>query len=269
MQIRRLESLLDRRLLKRTGRGVVPTLEGELFLSYATRILMLGDDAVARLHGSGIDGVVRIGLPEEIAIAALPAALGRFHRAHPNIRFDVLVDNTAIVETLWREGKLDIMIGTPSAVPADALNVWNVELRWVCGLDYAPHPGQALDLVVFAEPCTWRRRMIDALAAAGRNYRIAFTSPSVAAVQAAVENGLGIALLNPECIRSSTMRHPPVSAGVPDLLVVQYGLYAQDDRPAVIDAAIDALLQGVPSPAAWRDTADSPGSIRVQRSNDH
>ncbi|RUW66205.1 LysR family transcriptional regulator, partial [Mesorhizobium sp. M4B.F.Ca.ET.049.02.1.2] len=39
MQMRRLEGLLQRHLFQRTGRGVVPTAEGELFLGYATRIL--------------------------------------------------------------------------------------------------------------------------------------------------------------------------------------------------------------------------------------
>ena len=62
MQMRRLEGLLQRHLFQRTGRGVVPTAEGELFLGYATRILALGDEAVARLQQAGIGGGVRIGL---------------------------------------------------------------------------------------------------------------------------------------------------------------------------------------------------------------
>ena len=51
MQMRRLEDLLDRQLLQRTGRGVVPTAEGELFLGYATRMLALGDEA----DGCGVE----------------------------------------------------------------------------------------------------------------------------------------------------------------------------------------------------------------------
>ncbi|WP_245499890.1 LysR family transcriptional regulator [Mesorhizobium sp. M4B.F.Ca.ET.089.01.1.1] len=56
MQMRRLEGLLQRHLFQRTGRGVVPTAEGELFLGYATRILALGDEAGARLQQAGIGG---------------------------------------------------------------------------------------------------------------------------------------------------------------------------------------------------------------------
>jgi DNA-binding transcriptional LysR family regulator len=75
MQMRRLESLLERQLFQRTGRGVVPTAEGEILLGYATRILALGDEAMARLQQTEISGGLRIGLAEEVA-ARVPAFPG-------------------------------------------------------------------------------------------------------------------------------------------------------------------------------------------------
>jgi DNA-binding transcriptional LysR family regulator len=242
MQMQRLEYLLGQKLFRRTGRGVIPSAEGEVFLGYATRILALGDEAVARLNEPPLDGAIYLGLPEEVALASLPAVLGRFRRAHPGVRLDVLVDNTAVIEPLWQEGKLDVIVATPSAVSSDALATWSVGLRWVCGLDYEPNRNAPLDLVVFADPCTWRRRMFEVLAEAGLNHRTAFTSPSVAAVQAAVENGLGIALLNPECIRPTSMQLVPSSLGLLDPLIVQYGLYGHLDRNTAINTVIDDLL---------------------------
>jgi DNA-binding transcriptional LysR family regulator len=247
MQMRRLESLLERQLFQRTGRGVVPTAEGELFLGYATRILDLSDEAVARLRQTEISGGVRIGLAEEVATAALPAALGRLHRAYPDIRPDVVVEHSVALGRLWHEDGLDIMIGPTSVVVADALIAWNVELQWVCALDYVPDQERPLDLVAFAAPCLWRRRMIDALVATGREHRVTFTSQSVMALQAAIENGLGIGLLPPEPVRAGAMRALKASAGVPEPLTVQYGLYAHDRRTPVVDAAIDVLLEGMPA----------------------
>jgi DNA-binding transcriptional LysR family regulator len=84
--------------------------------------------------------------------------------------------------------------------------------------------------------------MFEVLAEAGLNHRTAFTSPSVAAVQAAVENGLGIALLNPECIRPTSMQLVPSSLGLLDPLIVQYGLYGHLDRNTAINTVIDDLL---------------------------
>lgn len=247
MQMRRLETLIGRQLFQRTGRGVVPTAEGELFLGYATRMLALGDEAAARLKQVDISGGVRVGLAEEVATTALPVALGRLHRGYSEVRLDVVVEQSLTLGRLWQEGDLDIMIVPTSAVVADAVTTWNVELQWVCGLDYVPDPERPLDLVAFAAPCLWRRRMIETLAVAGREHRITFTSQSVTALQAAIENGLGIGLLPPEAVRAGSMCVLKSSAGVPKPLPVQYGLYARDRRTPVVDTAIDVLLEGLPS----------------------
>ncbi len=244
MQMSRLEAMLERQLFQRTGRGVVPTAEGELFLGYAIRILALGDEAMSRLRQTEIRGALSIGLAEEVATAALPAALGRLHRAHPDIRLDVVVEHSTALGRLWQEDGLDIMIGPTSVVDADARIAWNVELQWVCALDHAPVREGPLDLVAFAAPCLWRQRMLDALVAAGREHWVIFTSQSILALQAAVENGLGIGLLPPESVRAGAMRVLKEDDGVPGPLTVQYGLYARDRRTAVVDAAIEVLLEG-------------------------
>ena len=248
MQMRKLEGLLERHLFQRTGRGVVPTPEGEIFLGYATRILALSDEAVARLKHKEISGAVRIGLAEEISSSLLPTMIGRLHRAYPEIQLDVVVDDSGALARRWREEELDIVIGTTATFTNDALVAWNVELQWVCALDYEPDPERALDLIAFSAPCLWRRRMIDALVAAGREHRVTFATQSVTAMQAAIENGLGVGLLPPESIRANAMRALQTSNGVPEPLTVQYGLYANDRRTPVVNAAIDVLREGIATP---------------------
>jgi len=91
--------------------------------------------------------------------------------------------------------------------------------------------------------------MLDAVQASELAWRIAFTSPSVAAVQAAVENGLGIALLTLECIRMPSMRllaHP----ALPDPVTVQYGLFVRLNPAPVVEAVTSALLQAVLGPGS-------------------
>ncbi|MGX9142124.1 LysR substrate-binding domain-containing protein [Mesorhizobium sp. 128a] len=246
MQMRRLEGLLQRHLFQRTGRGVVPTAEGELFLGYATRILALGDEAVARLQQAGIGGGVRIGLAEEVTSAALSAALGRLHRTYPDISLDAVVEHSVALGRLWSEDALDVMIAPTSVVAADALTTWNVELQWVCAQDYVLDPERPLDLVAFGATCPWRRRMTEALVAAGRQHRIVLSCQSVTGLQAAIENGLGVGLLPPESVRTGSMRVLKTPAGLPEPLIVQYGLYAHDRRTAVVDAAIEILLKDLP-----------------------
>lgn len=260
MQMRKLESLLDRQLFRRTGRGVVPTTEGELFLGYAIRILALSDEAVARLQRTEISGCVRIGLAEEVAAAALPAALGRLHRAYPDLRLDVMVEQSIPLGHLWQDGGLDVMIAPTSAVTGDPAIAWTVELQWVCAPEYILDLGRRVDLITFTAPCLWRRRTIEALTAAGLDHQVTLASQSITALQAAIENGLGIGVLPQDAVRPGAMRVLKPAVGVPEPLAVQYGLYAPDRRSRVVEAAIAVLIEGVPAaPAlgAVRDTGPS------------
>ncbi|MBL7406291.1 LysR family transcriptional regulator, partial [Escherichia coli] len=56
MQMKRLEDLVAQPLLRRTGRGVVLTVQGERLLVHARRILASHDDAVAELSGGRLNG---------------------------------------------------------------------------------------------------------------------------------------------------------------------------------------------------------------------
>ncbi|WP_313394040.1 LysR substrate-binding domain-containing protein [Sphingobium yanoikuyae] len=238
MQMRRLEDLLGKRLLRRTGRGVVPTAEGEVFLTYATRMLLLGEEAVARLGECNTGDPVRIGLAEEIAIGTLPEALGRLRRARPDLALDIVVDHSIAIADRWQDGDLDLAIATCSSFAGDAAETWDVELLWVGAIDSDPDPTRPLDIIAYAEPCFWRRRMVEALAECERDYRVTLTSQSIAAIQAGVENGLGIALMMDECVRPDTMRVFSASATVPAPLTVQYGLYTRDRSTSAAEVAL-------------------------------
>ena len=246
MQMRRLESLVEKHLFRRTGRGVLPTEEGELFLSYAMRILALSDEAHTRLRDEDISGSVRIGLSEEVANAALPAALARLRREHRDVRLDVVVEHSVSLGRLWSEEELDIMIAPTSVVVADALQTWNVHLEWVAALDYRIAADAPLELVAFASPCLWRRRMIDALAAMGRELRVTFSSQSIAGLQMAIEHGFGVGALPRDAISTDTLRVLGAKDAVPAPLIVQYGIYARDRRVSVVDVAINAILESMP-----------------------
>ena len=245
MQMRRLESLVGKRLLNRTRRGVTPTPEGEALFAYAERILALTDEAIARVRDSDMTGGVRIGLPEEMVLESLSAALGHFRRVHPGIHLDVTVGSTNVVEPLWRAGKLDIMIATVPVVGSVALDKWMVELRWAAAADYKLDPASPIEIVSFAEPCSWRCKMLDALAAAGRQWRMTFTSSSTAAVQAAIENGLGVSLLTAECFSRERMRYLSLGRAVPDHFKIGYGVFAKPTGAAARNAATRALLDSI------------------------
>lgn len=253
-QIRRLEEQVGKRLLHRTGRGMAPTTEGELLLSYANRILALGEAAAARLRERAVAGSVRIGLSKDVAVAALPAALGRLRRACPQLHLEVVVDDGERLAARWQEGTLDVAVGVCAAFLDEPVQTWAVDLHWVCAIDETPAPDAPLDVIVYAEPCSWRRLAFDALTAAGRDFRVTLTSHNVGATIAAVENGLGVALLSSECLRPDTMRIISLGPDGPPSLRAQFGMYASkrlnDSGRAAVSLLRESLQNwGAPQPS--------------------
>lgn len=244
-QIRRLEEMVGKRLLHRTGRGMSPTTEGELLLSYANRILALGEAAAARLRERAVAGSVRIGLSEDVAVAALPAALGRLKRSCPQLHLEVVVDDGERLATRWQEGTLDVAVGACAGFVDEPVETWSVDLHWVCGIDDLPDPDQPLDVIVYAEPCSWRRLVFDALTAAGRDFRVSLTSHNVGATIAAVENGLGVGVLTTECVRPDTMRVISIGPEGASGLSAQFGMYASNRLNESGRAALSLLRESL------------------------
>jgi len=214
-----------------------------LLLSYATRILALGETVATRLKERTVMGTVRVGLSEDITVSALPAALGRLRRASPHVHLDITVDHGDALAERWHDGLLDVAVGVSSVFAADPVHTWNMPLYWVCGIDDEIDPASALDVIVYAEPCAWRRLMFDALLAAGRDFRVTVTSPNIGVIMAAVESGLGVALLPAENIRPDTLRVISLGPSGSQALSVNYGLFAVPRQTNSIRATVDLLSE--------------------------
>jgi DNA-binding transcriptional LysR family regulator len=191
-QMRKLEEKVGQPLFRKQGRGLILTEPGELLLKYARRLLALNDEAIAALRGSGLEGVVRFGLPSDFAETWLPAALGQFKRAHPLIRVEASVDrNTVLLERL-EKGRLDLAMFFSDGRHQDAQRLATLPMQWIGSPEHVWNPAEPVPLVLFEAPCIFRNAGIAALDAAKIPWRIAFTSPSLAGLWAAVAAGLGV-----------------------------------------------------------------------------
>jgi DNA-binding transcriptional LysR family regulator len=195
-QIRKLEEQFGEALFRKQGRGVTLTVAGEIVLGYARRILELNDEAVAAVRGVAIDGSVRFGLPGDFAETWLPMALGRFKRAHPAVRIEASVDRNTTLTDRLDKGELDLALIFGRGARSDAKVLARLPLSWIGPGTGEPiqTAGESLPLAVFDSPCFFREAAIAALDKAAIPWRIAFTSPSLPGLWAAVEAGLGITL---------------------------------------------------------------------------
>src|SRR6188768_1478363 len=65
MQIKKIEEQLGTVLFLRDARSVTLTESGEILLSYARRMIALSNEAVSRFKMPDLQGVVRLGAPED------------------------------------------------------------------------------------------------------------------------------------------------------------------------------------------------------------
>ncbi|WP_374353097.1 LysR family transcriptional regulator [Chitinimonas sp.] len=190
LQMKALEAQLGSPLYERGGRGLVPTAAGERLLVYARRLLALNDEAVAAVRGSGVSGAVRFGMPVDFEASWLPETLARFSRAYAGVRVDVVVDRNSAILRRFDAGELDLAVCfDPDASHGEVLA--QLPMRWLAHPDFAASDAE-LPLLLLEAPCVCRQAAIAALDGAGRSWRIAVSSQSLAGVWAAAGAGMGV-----------------------------------------------------------------------------
>jgi len=104
-----------------------------------------------------------------------------------------------------------------------------------------------MPLVVFPQGCQYRNRVIHALEARGRSWRITYTCPNFSGIQAAVSAGLGVSIL-------------PGSGLLSDHLV----LTGKHGFPAIQDTEL-ALVMAPDASRATRHLAELLAAFCVDR----
>ena len=220
LQLKRLEEYLGRRLIERTPRSFRLTDAGETLLGYGRRILALSDEVVGQITEPTVAGVVRLGTPEDFATTHLSKVLAAFSRAHPNVALEITTDLTLNLMERFGKGEFDLVLVKREPLgPSEGVRVWREDLVWACASEHAEAFAareDSLPLVVSPHPCVYRKRAMKALDEAGRSWRVAYTSTSLAGAQAAVRAGLGLTVLPAGMVPSDFTRLGR-KAGLPSL----------------------------------------------------
>ncbi|MGA7806104.1 LysR family transcriptional regulator [Bradyrhizobium sp.] len=202
-QIKRLEDEIGQPLLNRNGREVTPTEPGERLLSYARRLLALAEEACDVLARPGDADAVRLGIPEDFAAYRLAKWLATFSRAHPSLRLDVRADQSISLRRDLERGDLDLALLKRDAGEKGGIAAWPERVHWVTSKS---HPIDfkvaSVPLIGFPLGCLYRSRAIHALESAGRAWHMAYTSSSLAGIQAAVAAGMGVSILSEMAIQA-------------------------------------------------------------------
>ncbi|NNE23373.1 MAG: LysR family transcriptional regulator [Rhizobiales bacterium] len=196
MQMKRLEDVVGERLFVREARGVSLTGPGDRLLMDSRRIIALLDQTKSALRGEQLNGLVRVGLPDEYGLTMLPNVLGKFATSHPDVDVTVRCGNSDELNDALNAGDLDLAVLFEEQVRPDSEILTADPTVWATSRIYCMHELDPVPVAVYELDCWCRDWALKSLEQQGVNYRIAFTSDNHEGLQSAVRAGLAIAPLS-------------------------------------------------------------------------
>ncbi|QEH36702.1 HTH-type transcriptional regulator YofA [Aquisphaera giovannonii] len=245
LQIKKLEEQLGCVLFDRTGRRVVLTPEGEIFLGYARRMIQLQWEAFSRLREPDIEGEIRFGTPEDFATHYLPSVLSTFRQHHPRVELNVACDLTLNLLDGFALGQYDaILVKRDPQRVRGGTKVWREPLIWAAADGYRTE--EPLSLVLSPMPCIYRARALAALDRAKRTWHIRYTSPSLAGTVAAVKAGLGVTILPANMVPAGV--HPARDElRLPELADAEVALMKRDELSRAAQVFCEHIVHSLES----------------------
>ena len=242
MQIKKLEEMLGCMLFRRDARSVVLTHHGEVLLSYARRLLALSNEAVSRFMMPEMNGLVRLGAPDDVGELILPEVLKRFAEAYPSIAVNVSIESSGNLRRAVAERRLDLAIfnAADGVMPVPGELLMKEPLVWAgrkCGTAHLKNP---LPVSVWEEGCIWRARALEELSRSGRDFRVAYFCAHHMGQRAAIRADLAVAPLARFLI-GEDMVALSEKDGLPDLGHYHIGLVVGDEAETPALAVADYI----------------------------
>lgn len=238
-QMRALEAAAGVTLFERASGKVALSAHGQALLPYAREMIRLNDEAMHALQHAG-SAAVRFGMPQDFALSALADALKAFAQAHPQVALEAQIERNSRIAALLAEGRLDLALLIGRAGASGGETVARPPAVWLAREGAAFAPDAPLPLLLLEEPCLFREFALEALSRAGIAYRVAFTSPSVSGLWAAVQAGVGLTVRMPLGLPEGVV--PCAAAGLPALPEVRLSLHRRSESgPPAVQALFDIV----------------------------
>ena len=278
--LRRLEAIVDARLLTRTQQGVTLTQTGEEFLIAARRLLDEWDRAVdaTKADLESLSGHIRIAAPVAVGQSMLASVVARFVRIHPRITVDWEVNESQLAPDsgaydLWfRIGNVnkEHLVVRPFGYTRRAL----ISARALGVVDHPrdlqSHPAVRISTAV--------PRLVELQGSSGEKFmlrqRCSFTTDNLYAACEAVREGVGYAVLPFWSVQSDINRGILVQTcptWTPPPLVLSLSYLPDGKRPKRVTALLEHLknefMRGDGSASHFFDSLEAGES--VGRTSDH
>lgn len=231
MQLKRLEAQLDMCLHEREGRQIRFTADGERLITHARRLLALNDETWQDMQARQVSGELKLGIPDDYA-SLLPSVFSYFHQLYPGVGLEVICGVSSDLVERVRGGDLDLALVTRQRNSPGGEVIRREPLLWAVGLSHQPLLSDPLPLALYTRGADVFREVAEqALQSAGRRWRVAYTSRSMAGLAPVVTAGLAIVVVTRSMLTSS-LKPLDENSGLPPLPSIELALHRAPHRPS-------------------------------------
>ncbi len=249
MQLSRLEASLGVALHEKAGRRIRFSAEGERLLGHARRLLALNDEALTDMRAKRVTGELKLGIPEDYA-SLLTSVFSWFHRLYPDVSLQVICGTSVDLVERVRDGALDLALVTRQRRSPGGEVIRREPLAWAVGLERQPPLSDPLPLALYSPGADLFREVAEAaLAAAGRDWRVAYTSQSMAGLAPVVQAGLAIVVVTRGML-GPQLRALDDASGLPRLPSIELALHRAARRPTEPARRLAELIREALAPVA-------------------
>ena len=240
LQIKKLESQLERKLFTKVGQRHLPSADGNWLYPKAKELLELNDNIFRSLIPAPLSGRLRLGIPNEFASTLLPGLIGEFSKRYPDVSLEVTSSLSRDLLHPSQRDHFDLILAlvNPSE-DTEGEVVLEDEVVWV-GDATRPFVGDSIPLVLAPDGCMYRSRVIEELKQQTFAWKITYTNADLGGLVAAIQQGLGITALARSSLPQnlSPLNHPKL----PKLGRVNICLFNQDTQHPVISKTLAEFI---------------------------
>ena len=238
-QMKRLETIVGRRLVDRSANPVRLTNDGEVLALYARQVLEISEQVRRHFAAIALAGSVRLGIVEGFASTGLPVVLSTLRRQRHDVEIYTETAESERLVSRFDAGHLDVVLAARRSGQARGEVLWSDSLRWIGNVEALADPRTAVRLVVPPAPSLLRDLVCETLAQAGRPFTVIFESDSRTSLRAAALADFGVGVFC-NCF-DDDMDVPQHCRTLPELGEVDFFLLVNDRGNAFIRAFADLI----------------------------
>jgi DNA-binding transcriptional LysR family regulator len=229
LQMKRLEELINQRLMTKLGRRLVLSEEGYSVLHYARQMLALNDDLLSAICQRPFSGRLRVAASQDFGEEILPGVLKDLAATYPGVRFEVAVEGGLRGLNELEKREVDVVLTVGLGDHPSAHTLQRVKVSWIASPEMGDRIERPVPLVVFSQPCRFKQRVMEALDQAGIPWEIVFRSPSLTGLWAATRANIGLTVRSSYWLPSGLRLLDPERIGLPDLGETEVNIHYFED----------------------------------------